>query len=677
MPHSLDQLLPSLQSLGIWTYWFLAACALLEAVVLTGMIAPGALAVIAGGILVQRGVIDFFDLAWFVAGGTILGSEISYRLGRLATRGLATKEGGAPKLPGAAQLVRARGLLQRYGGFAMVVGRFLGPLSAFVPFAAAMAGMERRRFTLWNIASALPYALTLPALGYFFGSAAATMGAATPRLLAFGGAVALITGALWLLVWQVRRSLPPLIALCRSLWHEIRTHPRVEQSVARHPRSAAALKARLRSDRFSGLPATFLALVFAYLCAAYAESTFDFVTSAQVTETDLRVANVFFALRSPPLITLFGTITDFGSWRILVTLLIGMTLTLALLRRRALVLGLWIVVIGNQCSVTLLKILFNRPRSPLGYFVETSGSFPSGHAAASVAIWGMFFYVLWKIRALSGTLAGLLALTFAFFIGLSRLYLVEHYLSDVLNGYLVGALWLVVGIALCEALSRRPRVKSPQAQPLSLRALSPFALAICAAVSLTALHKSPLNSLPPLPALTLSDPAQILTENRWPQATTTLLGRARAPLSSVFASPDAATLGAALATAGWQAAPVPTPRRLAQALWAQWTQQPLPAPLVVPLFWRDLPQDLAFALPPDPASARKRWHLRLWQTDVMLPDGRALFVASLTFEDPLEDDPSDDPANAVAQAAPQPSPQALPFAFAPASATTRTALPAP
>jgi undecaprenyl-diphosphatase len=34
--------------------------------------------------------------------------------------------------------------------------------------------------------------------------------------------------------------------------------------------------------------------------------------------------------------------------------------------------------------------------------------------------------------------------------GLSRLYLLEHYLSDVLSGYLVGAVWLVLAICVTE-----------------------------------------------------------------------------------------------------------------------------------------------------------------------------------------------------------------------------------
>lgn len=53
MPHTLDQILPSLASLGLWSYWIIAAAALFEAFFVTGLFVPGMLVVAAGGILVQ------------------------------------------------------------------------------------------------------------------------------------------------------------------------------------------------------------------------------------------------------------------------------------------------------------------------------------------------------------------------------------------------------------------------------------------------------------------------------------------------------------------------------------------------------------------------------------------------------------------------------------------------
>src|SRR6056297_2696156 len=109
MSYSLDQILPSLQSLGIFGYWLIGLASMLEAFFLTGVVVPGTLIVDAGGILVQRGLLDFFDLAWFVAIGSILGSELSYWTGKLAMNRLP----GRQRIGDSAAFVRAKGLFEK------------------------------------------------------------------------------------------------------------------------------------------------------------------------------------------------------------------------------------------------------------------------------------------------------------------------------------------------------------------------------------------------------------------------------------------------------------------------------------------------------------------------------------------------------------------------------------
>lgn len=124
----------------------------------------------------------------------------------------------------------------------------------------------------------------------------------------------------------------------------------------------------------------------------------------------------------------------------------GLALLLMLrgeLDRRYVLIGLGITVI-NVITYTLLKLCFKRPRplpfqSSLRSLVLERYSFPSGHSAVSFSIAFLiarFYPVLW------GQLAVYLA---AAFVGLSRIYVREHYLSDVI----AGAAW---GTALTVAL---------------------------------------------------------------------------------------------------------------------------------------------------------------------------------------------------------------------------------
>ena len=198
MPHSFDQIIPSLQALGILSYWLIGLGSALEAFFLTGVVVPGTLIVDAGGILVQRGLLDFFDLAWFVAIGSIIGSEASYWTGRLAKNRLP----GRHRIERSAAFIRATALFEKRGGAALVVGRFLGPVAGLVPLAAAMAGMERRRFVIWNVLGSIPYALLHVAIGYFMGDVLGRIGGSLTRVALLGVVVLLLLIILWGLLYS-------------------------------------------------------------------------------------------------------------------------------------------------------------------------------------------------------------------------------------------------------------------------------------------------------------------------------------------------------------------------------------------------------------------------------------------------------------------------------------------
>jgi undecaprenyl-diphosphatase len=120
-----------------------------------------------------------------------------------------------------------------------------------------------------------------------------------------------------------------------------------------------------------------------------------------------------------------------------------------------------VVAIGGVTVMFLLKMMFNRPRPLIPLLKEAAGlSFPSGHAMMSVSFYGLLIYLVWKnittpwIR----TLLIILLLLLILLIGFSRIYLRVHYASDVLAGFCVGAIWLVLSLWVTnrmETYSRR------------------------------------------------------------------------------------------------------------------------------------------------------------------------------------------------------------------------------
>ena len=107
------------------------------------------------------------------------------------------------------------------------------------------------------------------------------------------------------------------------------------------------------------------------------------------------------------------------------------------------------VALSSLLLMFSLKLFFRRDR-PLSPLLEAAKgfSFPSGHALMSVTFYGLLVLIVWqnvKQTWLKWTLSVLLILLI-FAIGLSRVYLRVHYASDVLAGFAVGLVWLLLSL---------------------------------------------------------------------------------------------------------------------------------------------------------------------------------------------------------------------------------------
>jgi len=98
-----------------------------------------------------------------------------------------------------------------------------------------------------------------------------------------------------------------------------------------------------------------------------------------------------------------------------------------------------VLLIGSTFN-TFFKFIFHSPRpywisnSVKAYSTETSFGIPSGHAQIAASVWG------WLAVEVKKRWFSIVALVLVFLIGVSRLYLGVHFLSDVLLGWLLGGL---------------------------------------------------------------------------------------------------------------------------------------------------------------------------------------------------------------------------------------------
>jgi undecaprenyl-diphosphatase len=117
---------------------------------------------------------------------------------------------------------------------------------------------------------------------------------------------------------------------------------------------------------------------------------------------------------------------------------------------------------GTATTVWITKLWFERerPSADIAHYILDSFSFPSGHAALAIALYGYIACMMWvwfrhKI-ARRAVVSGAVILIGA--IAMSRVYLGVHFASDVIAGLLVGGMWLLVGMELYKNGYARTRI---------------------------------------------------------------------------------------------------------------------------------------------------------------------------------------------------------------------------
>ncbi|WP_270370069.1 phosphatase PAP2 family protein [Aerococcus urinaeequi] len=117
---------------------------------------------------------------------------------------------------------------------------------------------------------------------------------------------------------------------------------------------------------------------------------------------------------------------------------------------------LWIVftiLVGVGPVVNLIKHIIQRTRpSYVTHLVDQGGySFPSGHATGAILAWGTLAFLIWYYfkDKYPKMMPYLIAFTIFMVVAISasRLYLGVHYLSDIIAGWSLGAVWLSLCIS--------------------------------------------------------------------------------------------------------------------------------------------------------------------------------------------------------------------------------------
>lgn len=428
-----------------------------ESLPILGAIIPGSVTMTAIGALIGSGAMPFTaTLLWAIL-GAFCGDYFSYWLGAYYKDRIRTIW-PFRKYPHWLNL--GENFFQKHGGKSVIIGRFFGPVRSAVPLIAGLMDMSSLRFIIAALPSAILWSLVYIGPGILVGALALELPPATATkfilsilaIVAFGWIFVVI---LHFTFKKIALSIERFMVLT---WHYFNKSP-----ITRWFCYVLSYPNQINPHR--QLMLLIAALIFVGL--------FIWIFASVLLQSGISHLN-------EPIFHLLSSIhTHIGTNLMIVATLLGdkyvllpatVLIFIWLLWQRHFRAGIhWLAAVGLSATVAEgIKHFYYSPR-PSGFLeADLTSSFPSGHVILSVAAYS--FLAILVARSLAPSrrhLAYLCAAFLVFCVGISRLYLGAHWLTDVLGGIFLG-----LSCVLLVTLSYLARPSKPvPAKSLSLISL--------------------------------------------------------------------------------------------------------------------------------------------------------------------------------------------------------------
>lgn len=264
------------------------------------------------------------------------------------------------------------------------------------------------------------------------------------------------------LAWLLIATLV-LLAIAFVAWRAIERHaPRLVERIAPH---WARLDRHRFAARYLGWHAAAAFVAVGLAAGGFAELAEHLGADQTLVAFDTTFTAALGRHIGPQLLQAMSIVTHLGDTSVLTGLVVTAAAVLLLRRRTTLAASFALAAAGGGLLIRTMKAVFERTRperlhdlSPVhGY------SFPSGHAAGSMLVYGLGAYLL--IRHLPRTWhlpTGAVALLLIVTVGASRVLLQVHYASDVLAGWMLAASWGALCVAGYEGVRLSGLRRSPR-----------------------------------------------------------------------------------------------------------------------------------------------------------------------------------------------------------------------
>jgi len=425
-----------------------------ESLAFVGLFIPGAALMMTAGALIANGALSFWGTMLWAVCGAVLGDGISYWFGRYFKDNIRFLPlfNRHPEIFDRVEL-----FFQRHGGKSVFFGRFIGPIRPIIPIVAGMLEMKPGPFTIYNVISALCWAPAYLLPGIAFGASLSLAGEVAGRLAVFFVIIVIIS---WLAFAVFQKIFFAVVAF----------YPGFEAGMINVIGRSALLQRWIgglftaeNNKKESYRPLVRPLILFITLLSAalwlFGGITEDVLHGDPLVASGTSLYHLLQGLRTPWGDSIMVGVTMLGDAAVTVPLVTVIVLWLLWKKDRQGSLFLGIVTAGAFGLVTAIKNITRIPRPLDLYSGATHWSFPSSHATMTLVVFGAI--ALLCSRRLSGRRRWLpfgLAIFSTLMVGLSRLYLGAHWLSDVLAGYSLALFWL---IAVSMAYLHRQRSAPP------------------------------------------------------------------------------------------------------------------------------------------------------------------------------------------------------------------------
>lgn len=432
--------------------------ALFLAVEAAGVPVPGETALVTAAALAGRGTLSIFGVVIAGCLGTIAGGHVGYWIGLRGGTAFVEGHGKWIRLT-PARLEKTHKFFEHHGAKTVLLGRFIAFVRSFVGIFAGISRMPARVFAAYNALGGAIWVLSFSVLGYAFGRN-------LPRLVHYIGRVSLLLAILIALVagvvvaWKwFEKNRASVVESLDQGYQRRTTSVRMSEIRTQHPTAWRFMSGRYAQREYLALHLLIGFVVSLAAIGIFASITEGLVDSSPLTRFDVVVAARLRESAAPGALRVFDFVSSVGGRGMMTLLLFGGGFVYAL-RRKGLELAGWCAAfVGGSLLDAALRFVVRRSELPFADVVllDWGTGLASGHALGVLVGYGMLAYLLCSFlrRAAARTAVIAVAIALVAVISISRLYLGQHYVSDLSAGLAAGLLWLSTCVSGIEIARQR------------------------------------------------------------------------------------------------------------------------------------------------------------------------------------------------------------------------------